>query len=261
MMKDGVNAPLRTFLLWITLAILVMLVDSVGWTRGMRSLAERGVIPVERGLFRLSRTLRSPIEMLRFLRIGTQRIADLERQVAQLVVDSARLAALEEENRAMRDLLGAPLPSAWRFVPAPVISGGGEMSLGVGSASGIVVGDPVVWKEVLLGVVGQVTANQSRVRLLTDPQSRIPVYLPTTGADGLLEGRFGSQLVMTQVLQSQQLREEAAVVTSGASESPRGLVVGRIERILTQKTDVHQEAVVSPILDPFSLETVFVVKE
>lgn len=261
MKRVVVTSPLRIFALCVGLSVILLGLDGLGLVGGIRGAFEEVFVPIERAVFSVSHLVRVPIETLRFWRTGVARIADLERQVAELTVDSVRLLAIEEENRAMRAMLGTPLPREWRFVPAPIIGRGDEMVLATGSQSGISEDQPVVWEDLLLGTVAQVTPNLSRVRLLSDPGSRIPVYLPATGADGLLEGRFGSQVVMTQVLQGQGLPIDAVVVTSGAFGPPRGFVVGKVERIVSDKTDVHQEAMVTPALDPFQLETVFVVIE
>ncbi|MCH7951165.1 rod shape-determining protein MreC [Patescibacteria group bacterium] len=256
-----VSQPLRMFALWIAVSAALVGLDHAGWVRGMRGIAEAVLLPFERAVFQASDVVRSPFQTLRFWRSGTARIADLERQVAELTVDATRVMQLEEENAAMRKLLGAPLPPQWRFIPAPLVGRGEEIFLGVGTREGVLVGDVVVWGDVLVGTILQTSTRQSSVRLLTDPRSSLPVYLPSSGADGLLEGRFGSQMVLTQVLQSANLREDALVVTSGAFGPPRGLVVGKVREILTNETDVYQEAVVEPVVDFSYFITVFVVKE
>lgn len=261
MKRLEISSALRMFLIWIGVSVALFGLDSLGIFRGVRGVTEMVLVPVERGVFGVSTVLRSPIQTMRFWRSGVARIADLERQVTELRVDAARLAALEEEKAAMRRLLGAPLPPQWSFIPAPLVGRGEEISIGVGVRDGVETGDVVVCADVLLGSVIETSQRQSRVRLLTDSGSKIPVYLPSSGADGLLEGRFGSQMVLTQVLQSANLYEGESLVTSGAFGPPRGLVVGKLSQILSDETDVYQEALVEPIVDLGSLETVFVVKE
>jgi rod shape-determining protein MreC len=261
MKKVEVSAAMRMFVIWVGLSLVLFGLDSLGVFRGVRSAVEAFLVPVERGVYQISSGLRIPFEMLRFWRTGTARIADLERQVAELTVDAARLAALEEENASMRKLLNAPLPAEWSFVPASLLGRGEELKLGAGSRDQVEVEDVVVWSDVLLGQVWQTSERLSRVRTLSDPESKIPVYLPSSGADGLLEGRFGSQMVLTQVLQSKELSKDQVVVTSGALGFPRGLVVGRLSEIISDETDVYQEALVAPIVDIGSLQTVFVIKE
>lgn len=261
-MSRGVyDSPVRTYVTWVLVSLLLFGLERIGWLAGVRSAAESVLVPVEKAIFASSWVVRSPLATIRYWRTGAARIADLERQVASLSVDAARLAALEEENRAMRELLGAPLPASWRFIPAPITGRGSVVSRGVGEVDGVAISDVVVWDEVMIGTVVELTARQSRVRLLTDPQSKIPVYLPVNGADGLLEGRFGSQMVLTQVLQSFRLPTAAQVVSSGASGAPRGLLVGTVGEIQSDATALYQEALVNPVVNLDMQTTLFVLKE
>jgi rod shape-determining protein MreC len=260
MKKVEVSLAVRMFVLWLGLSLALFGLDLLGIFGGVRGMVEAVLVPVEQTVYGVSRALRSPIQTVRFWRTGVARIADLERQVAELTVDSARLASLEEENTAMRKLLDAPLPAKWSFIPASVVGRGEEISIGVGVREGVSTEDVVVWGDVILGIVSEVSQRQSKMRLLNDPESKIPVYLPSSGADGLLQGKFGSQMMLTQVLQSVKLYEDESVVTSGAFGPPRGLVVGRLSEVVSDETDVYQEALIEPIVDVSSLQTVFVVK-
>lgn len=261
MKRVEISSELRVFLVWAGISVALLGLDRLGLFGGVRNLTEGALIPVEQGVFRFSTLLRSPFEMLRFWRTGTARIADLERQVAELTVDAAKLAALKEENAAMRRLLDAPLPAQWSFLPAPIVGRGEEMSIGIGVRDGVEVGDEVISEEVLIGTVSQASQRQSSVRLLKDPASKVPVYLPASGADGLLEGRFGSQMVLTQVLQSAEIKQDEMVVSSGAFGAARGLVVGKVAKIISEENDVYKEALVEPLFDINWLQTVFVVKK
>src|SRR3990170_469148 len=158
----------RTFLLLAALSLLFMLADKTNVFKGVRSSVESILVPVERAVFDASPVVRSPVDALRYWRSGTARIADLERQVTQLTVDSAKLSSLEEENEAMRRLLGAPLPRQWKFIPAPIIARGDEISLGVGALDGVEEGDAVIWEEVLLGTVANVSQRQSIMLSVSD---------------------------------------------------------------------------------------------
>ncbi|OGY16279.1 MAG: hypothetical protein A2785_01670 [Candidatus Chisholmbacteria bacterium RIFCSPHIGHO2_01_FULL_49_18] len=250
----------RTFLILAALSLLLVFADRTKVITVLRRSVESILVPVERAVFDASPAVRSPVDALRYWRSGTARIADLERQVTQLTVDSAKLSSLEEENQAMRRLLGAPLPRQWKFIPAPIIGRGDEISLGVGAVDGVEEGDAVIWEEVLLGTVAHVSQRQSLMLSVSDSRSSIPVYLPDSGADGLLQGRFSSQMLLTQVLQSANLPLGTVVVTSGTFGPPRGLVVGKVSEILSDETAIFQEAVVEPTLSLDSVSTVFVTK-
>src|SRR3989344_3212619 len=104
------SREVRTFLILAALSLLLVFADRTKVITVLRRSVESILVPVERAVFDASPAVRSPVDALRSWRSGTARIADLEGQVTQLTVDSAKLSSLEDENEAMRRLLGAPLP-------------------------------------------------------------------------------------------------------------------------------------------------------
>ncbi len=261
MKRFTVSAPVKMFVVWVGISAALMLVDGLGWLGFLRSGVERVLVPIEQVFYSASSAVRAPVESVRFWYIGSQRVADLERQVATLSVDAARVLQLEEENEAMRVMLGAPLPASWKFIPAPVIGTGEMFSIGAGEEQGVLVGDAVVWEETLLGVVTNVSGRKSSVRLLTDPETNISVYAPRTGAEGVVVGKFGSQAMVSQILQKKELEKGDVFLTSGAIGAPRGLVVGKVSEVISGESDLYKEAVLELPLDTGNLLTVFVAKE
>lgn len=260
MKRIEISASFRSFLIWVMVSLALVIIDQLGWTSGSRSKVEALLVPFERKFYQASRGIQRPWQMLKFWNTGVEKIEDLERQVAQLTSQALRVEQLEEENASLRKLLGAVHPPQRKFIPAAIVAREDELALDVGSESGVEIDDGVVWEDVLIGTVIEVTPRMSRVRLLADTDSSIAVYLPSTGADGLLQGRFGSQMVMVQVLQTEELKTDAMVATSGEFGLPRGLVVGKVSEVISDETDVYQEAIVKPVADSSRLQTVFVVK-
>jgi cell shape-determining protein MreC len=255
------SATLRTLLVYLFVAFVLLGADSYGLLRFFRSGLELIIIPIEKISYEFGKTLNYPIKVFTYWRSGTERIADLERQVAELMVDSARTNQLEEENLAMRDQLGANLPRSIKLIPAAILGKGDLVSISAGSNLGLASGDLVISKDILLGTIDEVSARKSTVRLLTDPKSKISIYSPRYGTEGIASGRFGSQLIASQVLQQERLVVEDNFLTSGSIGAPRGLLVGRIEKVTSNTNDVFQEAVLRQPLDISTLVTVFVLKQ
>lgn len=261
MKRVEISAPIRLFLFLVAASLVLMLVDQRGWLRFARGSLEQVLIPVEKVAYRIGSWMSFPYESLRYLRTGNAKIADLERQVAQLTVEAVRVKSLEEENESMRKLLGVPFPKQWRFILTNIIGRRELISIDAGEVQGVSVGDAVIWKDVLLGSVSEVSPQMSKVKRLDHSESRVSVYISRSGAEGILVGRFGSQVVLSQVLQGDDIKEDDIVVTTGAFGAPRGLVVGRVSGIISDKTDVYKEAVVEMLMDLNDLQTVFILKE
>ncbi|HXI86776.1 MAG TPA: rod shape-determining protein MreC, partial [Parvularculaceae bacterium] len=68
-----------------------------------------------------------------------------------------------------------------------------SMLVNVGSKSGVEQGQAVVDSGGLVGRIVDVGRRASRILLLTDVQSRVPVYIEGAGVEGILVGRTGSK--------------------------------------------------------------------
>lgn len=261
MSKKEIGENLKRFIILSCISLLLMFLDSKGWLVFFRNSSDKLLVPIEKSVFELGKALYKPIEMIKFYRSGAQRISNLERQVAELAVDASRTKLLEEENESMRKLLGAPLPKQWKFIPATLLSLSDIASIDVGASSGVNKGDAVVWEKNLIGAVSDVLQNTSNLMMLTNSSSKISVYDPRTGANGMVVGRFGEQLILTQVIQEEELKEDDIVVTSGLYGLPRGLVVGKVARLISDENDVYKEAEVEQLVDFKNIKTVFIVKQ
>jgi rod shape-determining protein MreC len=102
--------------------------------------------------------------------------------------------------------------------------------LGAGSRDGIGVGMPVIAAAGLIGRTIEVGNHASRVLLLTDPASRVPVVVLRTGQSGLVIGSNRPALTLRdRVGPEEGLRTGDRLVTSGdGGIFPPGIPVGSI---------------------------------
>ncbi len=170
---------------------------------------------------------------------------------ARRVEDSARLAQLEHDNQRLRTLLELQKDSPQR-VTAPVISRDPagwwqQLLLGQGSLSGLRAGQAVIGPGGLIGLVSSVTPSTATVTLLTDPRSRVGVWVGRTQHHGLLTGTGTGRPVLRFLEKDPQARPGDVVVTSPASTLvPPNLPVGVIQT-LDATADPAPEAVVQLI--------------
>ena len=153
---------------------------------------------------------------------------------ARRVEDGARQAQLEQDNQRLRTLLELQKQNPNR-VTAPVISRDGagwwrQLLLGQGALSGIRAGQAVIGPGGLVGLVGNVTPSTASVTLLTDPRSRVGVWVGRTQHHCLLTGIGTGRPLMRFLEKDPQARPGDVVVTSPASTLvPPNLPVGVIQ--------------------------------
>lgn len=164
---------------------------------------------------------------------------------------------LEEENKVLRMQLEAPLPPDIRLLPARVVGNSRFLYIDQGERSGIKIGNGVISQEILVGVVVKVEIHTSKIMLLTDPESKVPVKTQR-GALGLLVGG-DNKLLITRILQDYSLEIDDLVGTSGDQDVPGGLLVGSVSKLIKNDKEVYQQAEISPSIDYQLLTHVFVV--
>lgn len=121
----------------------------------------------------------------------------LKKRVAELEQLEARDVALRNLNRRYEELLKLRTEPPIPMVTARVVTDSrgpfaNARLLDAGSNQGVKVGNPAMTEQGVAGRVVGVSANASRLLLLTDPESRTPVLIDRTNARAVLTGDGGS---------------------------------------------------------------------
>ncbi|MEB3316803.1 MAG: rod shape-determining protein MreC [Cyanobacteriota bacterium] len=156
---------------------------------------------------------------------------------ARRAEDQARLQALASDNDRLRQLLELQRANADQAVSAAVISrqtGGWwqQLVIGKGALAGVRVGQPVLAPGGLIGLVASVTPATATITLLTDPSSRVGVWVSRTRSQGLLSGVGSARPLLRFLDKDPEARPGDLVVTSPASTLvPPNLPVGVIQTV------------------------------
>jgi rod shape-determining protein MreC len=144
--------------------------------------------------------------------------------------------ALRLENARLRALLGLKTMPPLPMVSADtVLDARGPFSnsrlADVGAEAGVSEGNPALSEHGLVGRVTGVGRGVSRIMLLTDVESRLPVMLVRTNGRAILTGDGGPNPALAYLRTHDALRQGDRVMTSGdGGVDPRGLPVGSAVR-------------------------------
>jgi len=160
---------------------------------------------------------------------------ELRRELLQMKAWKEAALQLEQENAKLLDLNKVRLDPKLTFITGVVLADSGSpfrqsVLLNIGERDGIVDGWATTDGLGLVGRVSGVGNTSSRVILLTDSNSRIPVTIQPSGQRGMLFGD-NSAAPPIQFLDSPELvRPGDRVVSSGdGGVFPPGLLVGHVE--------------------------------
>ena len=155
---------------------------------------------------------------------------------AQRLDQQTRLGQLEADNQRLRRLLAlqhqvGPARSA-PVIARPAQGWWQQLMLGKGAWQGLQAGDAVVAPGGLVGRITATTPTTATVQLLTDPGSRVGVWVARTGEHGLLVGLGTPRPVLRFLDRDASVRPGDLVTTSPASTLvPPNLTVGVIQHL------------------------------
>jgi rod shape-determining protein MreC len=113
------------------------------------------------------------------------------------------------------------------------------------------------------GVVGRVMKTApgfSQIQLMTDRNSAIAGLVQRTRDEGIIEGMEKGLARIKYLPALSESQEGDLIITSGLAGSfPKGLLVGRIQKMKSQERALFQEAEVAPMVDFSRLEEVLVI--
>jgi rod shape-determining protein MreC len=136
------------------------------------------------------------------------------------------------ENQELRRLLNTSNTVSHSFITAKVISNSAgsynkTITLNVGKKHGVSIGSAVTNNFGMIGRVVEVGSKVSRVLLITDINSQIPVYFEKTRHNAILRGQNSDFLEVKYLKPRVYLLDKDRLITSGdGGLLPRGLVVG-----------------------------------
>jgi rod shape-determining protein MreC len=197
---------------------------------------------------------------------------ELARENAALRAANQRAKEIERENTTLTGLLQVRSDLAYTTVAGTVI--GRESSpfrrvvtLDIGSAAGVTVGDVVVADGgALVGRVTSVTGNSTTVLLINDTSSTVIGQLGGSQATGAIVGQLGGVLAMQNIDSTERVLPNDAVTTAGVdlgggvrSPFPKGLVVGTVVDVQRDANAVVQTAFVQPAVNLDKLEFALVI--
>ncbi len=215
----------------------------------------------------LTHTVDSSAAELVEIRTLRQRNQDLEEALASFQAEVAELREIRSDYERLSALVNyvTQTRTDWDYVAADVI---GEdtlpnvraIHLNRGTRDGVVVGDPVVTEQGLVGRVTKVSATGCEVLLIIDQTSAVEVRLQSSRDKGLTQGTVSGDLVLNFVDDDATIRPGDLVLTSGETQNyPADLPVGQVGNPSLSEDKLFQQAPVTSFVDFSRLEIVLII--
>ena len=168
-------------------------------------------------------------------------LGDLQAENIRLKQENLRLKEwyqtallLEAENKSLKDLLNVKVEAHYKTITTRILADSGNafaksILISAGSQDGVRNGQAVMAGEGFLGRVIEVGERTSRVLLITDINSRVPVLVEDTRQQAILAGHNRDEMDLIHLPPDSNLKEGARIITSGHGDVfPHGLAIGRV---------------------------------
>lgn len=259
----------------IALAILVLISIAVLVTHYREN--ENGVLhrvqggamavlsPIESGAFSIVRwTTDVWTSVTQFTSLKSEN-DKLKQDMAALRRQTVLGKELQLENERLRKQLNAPVRKEFKTKLATVIGKSvntwqATIVIDKGEEAGIKKNMAVATGDGLVGQVISVSTSSSIVQLITDQKCAVGGRVQSNRATAIVEGQGGKELNLTFLPKEYKLVKGDLVLTSGiGGVYPPGIVIGTVSSVVAHPQGFYHEALISPAVDFWTLEEVFVV--
>lgn len=203
--------------------------------------------------------------VVRNLTADEQTLLELKAENERLAARNVELEEAEITAQQLQELLDLRSTYNLQSTAARVIAGSTDswtssVTIDKGSASGVVVGMPVVNGKGAVGQVISCATTTSTVRLLSDENSSVSAMIQSSRAQGMLKGSPDGTLYLSFIRTDASVNVGDVVVTSGlGGVFPKGLPLGKVKSVESVPGSTYYTIVVEPFTTVANLEEVLVV--
>lgn len=258
------NSFLPYFFIFFFLSLFLFFSSKISFLKPINSFARNAFAPVQSltyGIFFSATNIGSG-----------SKIKLLQEENRSLIKKLADLIKVQKDNEALRDQFQTVNIRSTSLLPAEVVGAPGflpgvsvpeALTLNRGESDGIKVGQAVIYKDNLIGIVVKTSKFLSSVSLITNSSSSFTASSLETNAQGVVKGQ-GGEIIFDNVLLSEILKKDDLIVTKGNINQKEegfvaGLIVGKIASVSKNASDLFQKAEVKQLVDLTKLSTVFVI--
>ena len=220
---EGSGIFIRTRYLFLVIVAVCLMISDVRFKalREFRSYIETMLYPV---LFFINTPQLASSSVASQFKSRAQLIEENERLSSENFMQRAdllRMTALEHENEAMRKLLNSPIRHSSKRIFAEVINIDSDpylqrLVINRGRSDGVYIGMPVITDQGLVGQVIETNYAYSRILLIVDPNSAVPIVNERNEIRGIANGTGApDELNISNVPRSADIKIGDLLVSSG----------------------------------------------
>ncbi len=181
---------------------------------------------------------------------------------------------IQKDNQALRDQFIATRVNAQSLLPAkvlgdptliPGITTIDSLVIDKGTIDNVKVGNIVIYKDNLVGLISSVSSSKALVQLVSDKKTVITAVTAKTNALGIVNGQGQEEMFLNNVILSDKLNagdyvESKGDVNKNGIGIPPGIIIGKIIAINKKTSNIFQSADVKSLLNFETLNIVYILQ-
>ncbi|MDQ3099334.1 MAG: rod shape-determining protein MreC [bacterium] len=262
-MEQSSRSRIVTIVTATLISGLVYIISVLHITDPISKAVTYSISPLLSSINRIQIEIRNEISTITQANTLTNKYEALQEQNLVLRSQVAQIGAILDENKKLREQLGAPSLDKFKLVPAKVINRERELTVVYDTTNTVSKGAIVVYKNQFVGKVKSADTRSATLVLATDPQMELPIQIVNEENNlykGTIKGDFGTGMTAEMIEQSAKIEKGDLVVLAKSPGLPEGVVVGEVREVKKRESELFQQAKVNSYLDFEKLDTVFIIQ-
>lgn len=201
-----------------------------------------------------------------------KKIKKLQSQIGDLQSQLVDYENLKRQNELYKEFLGVKEEHKdFQFVEASVTGRDSadiykSFTVSKGTVNGVAVGDAVMYGKYLVGIVDKAYPSYSIVKTILDPDFSVSAYEIISNEISYVTGTASlakeNKCKMANLDATTKITNEAIICTAGVGGTvPKGLIIGTVDEIADESTDISSYAIITPGTDIESINTCFILTD
>jgi rod shape-determining protein MreC len=161
----------------------------------------------------------------------------LKAELEKLKIYYVQSLDISEENKELRDALNFVTAKSSTFKVASIIGKSSQVFnqkvfIDIGENRGISEGQIVTTRQGVIGRIDEVSKNRSRLILINDATSRVPIIASKARVRGILAGNGSGLMEILYLPKNHKIEVGDSIFTSGDGDTlPAGLFIGVVKKV------------------------------
>lgn len=262
--KLKMKISLRKNKIWVIVLAILIIIGLNFFQKGIKDFFYFFSEPIQKILWKTGQETSDLFGTIFEIKNLKRELDDLKIENQRLLSEIASLKESKRESEALKEALEIGLKDEFNLSLAEITAkdiNEDSILINKGEKDGILKGAPVITEsKVLLGRVSEVSQSFSKVMLISNPRSSFDAKIQDKETQGIIEGKGNLSLSLRILPQEREIQEgDLVITTSLGGVFPKGLLVGRVEKL--ERNDIRpvQEAKILPFFELGQLELVFII--